>query len=243
MVPITDPNGHPQLIKYGVIQMDHLIDDLLDWNYLYIAGRLHKPVKIVQVAQNNKEITELLRSITINHQSALYAALLLLEENFSEEQLYFTLANLSYSGDFRMTFGEDKQKVEKIVRPNLERFRQIYQPHIKFIIEKGLLSFNPETRMYCQDCSCRVILHNLSFLPKQVQHNLCLACDKRRGKDLDDILVSISRNFEYSSYVRAAIDQIVHNSSWTQSAKGVLTAGIIKSIKYSASKIKKMNKS
>ena len=33
-------------IKYGVIQIDHLISDLMEWNTLYVAGRMQKALLI-----------------------------------------------------------------------------------------------------------------------------------------------------------------------------------------------------
>ena len=35
-----------QLIKYGVMSEEALVRDLFDWDYLYMSGRLQKPVKL-----------------------------------------------------------------------------------------------------------------------------------------------------------------------------------------------------
>ena len=241
LIPFVDENGVKRLIKYGVIDKKNFINDLLDWDYLYVSGRLHKPVKIIHSAQQIAVQESISKALGINHQNALYSSLLLLSDHFSEEQLYLTIAGLSYSGDFRMYFGEDKNKVTKIVVPNIERFRNIYQPYIDSLIEKGLLSFSPASKMYRQDLSPRVILHNLSLLPKKVQQNLYLNFDRsHKLKDLDDVLMSISKSHQCSQFVKQAIDKIVWLSSWSQSLKGILTAGFFKSFSYSSSKIAKM---
>jgi hypothetical protein len=47
MVPFEN-----RMMKYGVIRTERLITDLLDWDTLYISGRLHKPVKMLIKPQN-----------------------------------------------------------------------------------------------------------------------------------------------------------------------------------------------
>jgi hypothetical protein len=68
-----------QVIKYGVIEVQHLVKDLEDWSSLYIGGRMQKPV--VQLLHNPRVQRAQLR----NFRSALTAALLLLPGEFSTE--------------------------------------------------------------------------------------------------------------------------------------------------------------
>ena len=50
LVPIKIDNdeilgsNNTQLIKYGVMSEEALVRDLFDWDYLYMSGRLQKPV-------------------------------------------------------------------------------------------------------------------------------------------------------------------------------------------------------
>ncbi|XP_028574738.1 phosphatidate cytidylyltransferase, mitochondrial isoform X5 [Podarcis muralis] len=111
-----------RVIKYGVISTDVLIEDLLHWKTLYVAGRLQKPVKILTQNENVK----LQAALTSNLKSAVTAAFLMLPESFSEEDLYMQIAGLSYCGDFRMIIGEDKSKVMNIVKPNMLHFQKLY---------------------------------------------------------------------------------------------------------------------
>nr|XP_035129555.2 phosphatidate cytidylyltransferase, mitochondrial isoform X3 [Callithrix jacchus] len=133
-----------RLIKYGVISTSILIEDLLNWNHLYVAGRLQKPVKIVTM---NEDIT-LRSALDRNLKSAVTTAFLMLPESFSEEDLFIEIAGLSYSGDFRMLVGEDKTKVLNIVKPNIAHFRELYgsilqeNPQVVYKSQQGRLEVN-----------------------------------------------------------------------------------------------------
>lgn len=113
------------LIKYGVVNLDTLCTDLTQWNTLYLAGRLHKPVKIL------RDHPKVRLANQMNLLSALRVALLLLPERFSEFELYSTIAGISYMGDLRMVLPtEDPGKVRNIVSGQMAHFRRLYAPLI-----------------------------------------------------------------------------------------------------------------
>ena len=114
------------LIKYGVVSLDTLKKDLRDWNTLYLAGRLHKPVKIL------RDDPQVRMANQINLLGAVRTALLMLPEKFTEHELYATIAGISYLGDPRMAFPtENPRKVANIVDHNMQNFRRLYAPLIE----------------------------------------------------------------------------------------------------------------
>ena len=127
--PFINVNG--VMIKYGVVNLDTLAQDLSGWNTLYLAGRLQKPVKIL------RDDARIRLANQYNLLAALRTALLMLPEKFTERQLYETVAGLSYMGDPRMLripgvgAGENPSKVSNIVGAQLPGFRQLYVPLIE----------------------------------------------------------------------------------------------------------------
>ncbi|KIK52030.1 hypothetical protein GYMLUDRAFT_64444 [Collybiopsis luxurians FD-317 M1] len=108
-------------IKYGVTTVDNLCSDLLNWNSLYLAGRMHKPLRII------KDDARVRLTQQVNLTSAVRAALLTLPENFSETELFERIASISYSGDPRMILpAENRNKVGNMVRTQGPQFKELY---------------------------------------------------------------------------------------------------------------------
>jgi translocator assembly and maintenance protein 41 len=115
-------------VKYGILSTATLTRDLEQWETLYVAGRLHKPVLTLHLN------LALQAPLEANTRAALSLALLNLPAQFTELELWEKVAGISYSGDPRMSVpgAENPEKVRNIVRgPGvLGAFRGLYSPHV-----------------------------------------------------------------------------------------------------------------
>lgn len=218
LIPMEDGST----IKYGVVTTSDLNSDLNDWTYLYLAGRLHKPVEVLHAP-----VLDIQNSIATNFANALHVSLLLLPERFTYFDLFYTIANLSYAGDFRMIFGENKDKVKNIVAPQLPDFRDLYMPTLKGFSRCLTLPMD-ESGQLLQDKSEAATLYHLQHLPKTLNDQLLL--EKHPKLSGDPNLPQI---------VQKNVNKIVWNSSVFQSVKNIPTAGLSKAIRYSWKKVLK----
>ncbi|RIA95597.1 mitochondrial matrix Mmp37 [Glomus cerebriforme] len=223
-------------IKYGVVSIDMICKDLLNWETLYVAGRMHKPVKIL------KDDPRVRLAQQVNLASALRTALLLLPKDFTEEQLYLTIYSLSYKGDFRTYFGENPNKIKNAVSRQMESFNLLYGGLIQGL---PMVDFVANGKLQ-QDDSPKARAHMIQKLPKtlkykvQEEHRMVLAGKGIQWPSDDmDACKSIINSGNHIEYIDTSLKEIIFRPTLSQSIKGILTAGLFKSTKYTASKIGK----
>jgi translocator assembly and maintenance protein 41 len=248
------------LIKYGVVNLDTLCEDLSTWNTLYVAGRLHKPVKIL------RDDARVRLANQINLISALRTALLLLPPTFNEMELYGTIASISYMGDPRMSLPtEDPGKVANIVGNNLPHFRRLYEPLIETLpnvqfddplcTQKGWKT-NPETNVrLVQDMDPLRRGNMVRRLPKafreklyfqyqkkyqipQLEFNQIMQNPSNQGGGFEQRIIGEPEE-DLRVELRGVIKKTIWWPSTVQSGKGLLTAGVAKSVRYMAEKMQK----
>lgn len=212
-------------MKYGVISKAALLKDLTTWTWLYVAGRLHKPVHILK---GNKEIQE---AITTNYLSAVKAALLLMPKTFSELDLFRGIASLSYIGDPRMIAGENPQKVINLVSPAaLPTYQNMYHDAIdKMKTDSIIRLVCPSRNLYSQDMSVETRWKLASTLPLTMRRVLLI---QGRAKYLQS-------HPPGNTAIRSALATIVAKAASSQSVKGIVTAGVLKCASYILAKVAK----
>ena len=199
--------------KYGVIEEKDLVRDLEEWDTLYLAGRLHKPVKWF------KEKRSLKVPLRNNLESAVRVSFAMMSDEIKEvtfQQLFEKITSLSYMGDVRSGIAEHPDKVRNIVEPHIDSFLSLYSPVLSHLESSDLISIDLQNR------KCTVHVADVYKLADKFPPNLFQ--DSRSApitrKSLED-----------------RVKAIVWKSSFEQSLKGVLSAGIRNSIYYASRKV------
>ncbi|VFQ83667.1 unnamed protein product [Cuscuta campestris] len=232
-----------KMFKYGVVQVHDLIEDLKGWERFYMSGRLQKPVNIILDNLNIENVN------AVNLRAAASAALLLLPSEFSEEDFYAKICSLSYMGDLRMLFAEDKNKVKNIVQGQFHLFQRIYRPFLDEFSDNGMLRFsatceNQATMTQDSGLSATSILvsHLPPLLKTKIETDLAgfkqLHSTGMMGQD-----TAIRSKAEAAKWASKHIRQRVMVSSGRQAVAGMLAAGAVHGFRYLGNKILKSAKS
>ncbi|XP_067617173.1 phosphatidate cytidylyltransferase, mitochondrial [Eurosta solidaginis] len=235
LVPLNDIHV---TVKYGVISREHFLDDLMNWRYLYVAGRLHKPTLELVPTNGDEVLKEALKK---NLSSAFHVALLLLPERFTAYQLFHIISRLSYKGDFRMVFGENKQKVRNIVLAQEKEFLELYSPVMQNLTDYVAADFNAKEIgtdrkivQFEQDTSSNAKIYHLRNAPIELQRRL-VSNSAFKG-DYMKIVSHLAESHNLRELVQTSVNDIVWRSSISQSLKNIPSAGLFKSLVYSYSK-------
>ncbi|XP_074317094.1 uncharacterized protein LOC141653277 isoform X1 [Silene latifolia] len=228
--------------KYGVVRTSDLVEDVTNWENFYLSGRLQKPVNIVV----DNLVTPVKQLNLCNLRAATSAALLLLPDTFHEEDLYAKICSLSYTGDLRMLFAEDRHKVRKIVQGQFDLFNGIYKPVLEELAAKDLLSFSSSSALNAkvsQDCGLPAVRCLVSRLPTTVKNRMGVMLGMPQTMDSGRLDVVIKSRAEAANCVEKIIRRKVRVSSLRQAVSGVLTVGAIRASRYAANKMSKAWKS
>ena len=196
-------------------------------------------MRVLKIDPSDQDLIYALKTNLIN---ALHVALLLLPEEFTLKDLFMKISSLSYQGDFRMYIGENKNKVENIVVPQIDLFVELYS---KLMINDKYLHWNNSSNLDTlvkQDLTPTAIFKRLLTLPKSVMFNIMETAKSqtRQYQDTEEVIRKLCVSTQRTEKIEHAVRTIVKRSSWTQSLKGVLTAGFLRSSRYALAKLRKM---
>ena len=210
---VSDVKGNDgNTFKYGVVENSDFQRGLCTWDNLFLVGRFHKPILDVMSNETVRKV------ISTNREKAFRVACILSNPVTDKESIFRMLCGLSYMGDARMRCAENPNKVRNIVKgnfPNLENIYKFNEPYVK-LLANGVVLISHEHLMF-----------EITELPECLVDYLA-----ETDTDLKDLESVRQRILEYV---------IRHNriESKAQIVEGIKTNGIVRSIPYALSKVKK----
>lgn len=227
-VPMDSFGIKGRRMKYGIVSKEKLLEDLIGWKYLYVAGRLHKPLTIIKYNE------DIMTASRLNRTYASKAAMLLLPSRFSEIQLYTTIAGLSYIGDHRMSFGaENLNKIDNIVLPNTKLFRSLYKNTLEEMTPiVGLQKSNHGNEVWFSQDTSYMQGVDSSYLPSHLHKTIT-------NSGSAPIFSHLHSTSSRQAAVRHGISRIVSRASARQTAVNLVCVGFTKGMSYLLEKVKK----
>ncbi|KAH9854638.1 Mmp37-domain-containing protein [Lenzites betulinus] len=223
-------------IKYGVTTVDNLCSDLLNWKSLYLSGRMHKPIRII------KDDARVRLTQQVNLTSAVRTALLTLPASFSERELFARIAGFSYGGDVRMLLpAENRGKVGNIVRKQAPQFKELYH---RLVVALPGVHWPAHADTIEQDTSPHARAAHLRKLPSNLLQGVTAQYAARptippREADEAVYWTKLAGDAGLPTVIEQELHKIVRYPSAVQTLKGLVSAGPVKSLRYSSEKVRK----
>jgi mitochondrial translocator assembly and maintenance protein 41 len=267
---VVSQHQQQQPLKYGVVQADDLLDDLKMWKYLYLAGRMHKPLVPIILTQKEEndhdEFMMIAQAQQDNLMAALSTSLLLLSEpsstssssspssciiNLPSAMIFRQVAALSYAGDFRMSYAEDPNKIDKLVQGGssstgssnssgqLHRFESLYHHAASQLVQNGVLSTTRSSSSGNKSSSLMWSWDASSPTARQLLWSkLPLRLQQQQNDDSSSKTTRLN-HCDSSEWLSPQLASIVAPAARYQSFKGIVTAGPRKACIYAARKVAK----
>ncbi len=141
-----------------------------------------------------------------------------------------------------MYIGENKNKISNIVIPQIDLFIDLYS---NLILNDANLHWD-KTRtlgtIVKQDLTPTAVFKRLLALPKYVIYNVMESATfkTRQYQDTEEVIRKLCVSTHRTEKIEHAVRSIVRRSSLTQTFKGLLTAGFVRSTRYALAKLQKM---
>lgn len=259
-VSMKDKNGEDVVLKYGVVSNQNALMDIREWKSLYIAGRLQKPVKHLYGVDDELKIANEYNLESAFNLSLLMILNRYDSALITVSQLFEEIALISYMGDPRMLIGgENPNKVKNIVSKQLPYFEQLYSKAMEMALSKNYLK--KVGTLYHVTLTTNSAAQIVTNLPETFKRRFLksykrkyasiLAKDKvmmdylegnSMGDSCDSFLLSkhahnlyiheVLRDPTSKRVLLSTVLSIIAFPAFAQSVKGILTAGLVKSVKY-----------